>query len=166
MHPQSSQQCFHQLQSLLSRQVDQVNGYIDYLETIKDLIANNEVAQLDEHLASNNSRVEPIEQLQQQQSQLLIAQGFLPDDQGLQACIDAHDQSQQLNQLAETLTAQLGHLQKSLLINNLLIQKNQQRVRQSIRILSGHEASQQPETYSRKGIKSSDSGSLHSLAKA
>ena len=166
MYPQSSQQCFQQCHGLLSKQAEQISHYIEYLDAIKDAIAKNLITELDELLASNTSRIAPIEQLQQQQSQFLIAQGFSDDEQGLKDCIRACDQERQLEQLGQALTEQLNRLQQSLLINNLLIQKNQQRVRQSIRILSGHGPSQQPATYSRLGQKSSDLEALHSLAKA
>ncbi len=57
-------------------------------------------------------------------------------------------------------------MQKSLLVNDLLIKKNQHRVRQCIRILSGHSNANADMTYNAQGDNRHLSGDQRMLARA
>ena len=102
----------------------------------------------------NPSRLEAIEQLKIQQAELIRQYGYDQSEHGLQELVKQCDQSQVLAGLKQELLEKLNHLQKALLVNDLLIRKNQDRVRQSIRILSGHQPATQSNTYSAQGISS------------
>ena len=156
MHSTQQQQCFRQLQINLQQQSQLISAYIDYLAAIKQQVADNETETLNHLLSENQSHVDAIENNQRQQVQLLQQFAFEPTAQGLACCIEACDQQQQLAALRKTLQQQLEELEKSLLINDLLIRKNQQRVRQSIRILSGHSGTEVNTTYSRQGDTHND----------
>lgn len=164
MNRQQQILCFQQLQQFLRHQCDLISEYIDYLYNIKDTIAENQTDQLEQMLSLNVSKIEPIEQVQKQQSQLLENYGFSHNDDGLESCIQTCDQQHQLTTLKQTLNHKLKQLEKSLLTNELLIRKNQDRVNQSIRILSGHNASQDDATYCRQGNKTSITSDRHSIA--
>ena len=71
-----------------------------------------------------------------------------------------------LNELQAELDDKLDSLQKSLLVNELLIRKNQHRVRQSIRILSGHSSANADTTYNRQGDNQELSNDQRMLARA
>ena len=152
LHQQS--QCFHQLRSLLVQQADHISGYIDFLQLIRNSIAQNQAETLDRLLMENPSRLEAIEQLKIQQAELIRQYGYDQSEHGLQELVEQCDQSQVLAGLQQELLEKLSHLQQSLLVNDLLIRKNQDRVRQSIRILSGHQPATQSNTYSAQGISS------------
>lgn len=132
-----STQCSRQLYPLLQQQLDQVGQYLSYLEQIKLSIAHNDNNQLNQLLTQSTPLIAAIEHTQITQQQLLQASGFDSTTQGLEACISACQQDQ-LSALNQQLKQQVKELQKSLMINELLIKKNQHRIRQSIRILSGH----------------------------
>ncbi len=145
-------QCFHQLRSLLLQQTDHISSYIDFLQLIRNTIAQNQSDALSQLLLQNSSKMEAIEKLQIQQAELIRQYGFHTSEHGLQDMIDQCDKQHKLSELKQELTEKLEHLQKALLVNDLLIRKNQDRVRQSIRILSGHQPGGQTNTYNPQGI--------------
>ena len=153
---QQQSQCFHQLRSLLVQQTDHISGYIDFLQLIRNSIAQNQADTLERLLMENPARLEAMEQLKIQQAELIRQYGFDRSEHGLQDMIELCDQSQILAGLKQELVEKLNHLQKALLVNDLLIRKNQDRVRQSIRILSGHQPATQSNTYSAQGISSAE----------
>lgn len=166
MDQQQNINCFQQLHQILQQQCDQVSAYIDYLQHIKNSIAENQTDQLEQMLSLNASKIGAIEQIQKQQAKMLDSFGFSHDDAGLEACIQACDQQQRLSTLKQTLKHQLQQLEKSLLINGLLIRKNQDRVKQSIRILSGHHPSLGESIYCRQGNTTTETNDRHSIAVA
>ncbi len=155
MDHQLQSQCFLQLRSLLLQQTDHISSYIDFLQLIRNTIAQNQSEALSQLLLENSSKMEAIEKLQIQQAELIRKFGFHTSEHGLQDMIDQCDKQDKLAQLKQDLTEKLEHLQKALLVNDLLIRKNQDRVRQSIRILSGHQANSATNTYSPQGMSAS-----------
>jgi flagellar biosynthesis/type III secretory pathway chaperone len=165
MQPHQSTQCAHLLFPLLQKQLEQVKDFTSYLEEIKQAITHNNKDKLEQLLSGNGLDVKSIELLQLKQQDIVAEFGFTASAEGLDNCVN-DCQLTQLSELHSELKQQLKNLQNSLLINDLLIKKNQQRVRQSIRLLSGHEPASSSITYSSKGNTSEDMPSGHSLARA
>ncbi len=165
MQPHQSTQCARLLLPLLQKQLEQVKDFTAYLEEIKQAITHNDKDTLNQLLSGNGLDVNSIELLQLRQQEIVVEYGFTPSTEGLDECINECQQAQ-LSKLHSELKQQLQNLQNSLLINDLLVKKNQQRVRQSIRLLSGHQQDSSSMTYSSNGNTSEDNPSSHSLARA
>lgn len=156
-------QAARQLMQLMKKQLQLIDGYIEYLDDIKQSVSGNSIERLNHLLADKSPNLHLIEQIQQQQGSLLSNQGFSNSPQGLQDFIDASHQPA-LKELKAHLSERLEKLEKSLLVNDLLIRKNQARVRQSIRLLSGHEQANSTATYSRDGNTDEDADTQRTLA--
>lgn len=165
MQQYQSTQCAQSLIPLLQQQLDQVNLVTTYLEAIKQAITQNNKDELNQLLSSTTLDVEKIEMLQLKQQQIIAEFGFSSSSEGMESCVMACQQPQ-LTSLYRELNLQLKGLQNSLLINDLLVKKNQQRIRQSIRLLSGHQPANGSVTYSSKGNTTEDTPASHSLARA
>jgi len=150
--------------ALMHQQLEQVQSYVDYLDQIKRSISSNDTQQLQKLVQQPPFNGQEIEQKQQQQIQLLAEAGYAA--QALDDFIEQQDESHELATLRLSLKQQLGKLDQSLLINNLLLQKSQQRVRQSIQLLSGHDISSVPASYSRSGNAEQSGASKRILAQA
>ncbi len=166
MNQQQQSGCFRELHAILQQQAEAISNYIDYLQLVKNAVAQNQTDELNRLLSQNSSHIAPIEKIQLNQADLIQRYGYHQTEQGLEQLIESCDQAEQLHQLKQALSEQLKQLEKSLLINDLLIRKNQERVRQSVRILSGHGNHQHGTTYSRQGNPSSSEDDKHSLALA
>ncbi len=166
MNEQQRTQCSHKIDKILTLQISQVSSYIDYLSNIKSAITSNNTPQLNELLEKQQLSPELIEKTQQQQIQTLTEFGYELNDEGLTTCIKNCDNASHLTSQKNTLTKKLKELEKSLLVNALIVQKNQHRVKQSIRLLSGHNLSNNSSSYSKQGNIESHDDSRHSLAEA
>ncbi len=165
MQSHQSTQCADLLFPLLQKQLEQVKDLTSYLEEIKQAITDNSKDILDQLLSGDGLDVQSIELLQLKQHEIVAEFGFSASAEGLDNCVN-DCQISQLSALHSELKQQLKNLQNALLINDLLVKKNQQRVRQSIRLLSGHEPDSSSITYSSKGNTNEDNPSGHSLARA
>jgi flagellar biosynthesis/type III secretory pathway chaperone len=165
MQPHQSTQCARLLLPLLQQQLEQIKDITTYLEEIKQAITQNDKDKLDLLLGGNGLDINSIEQIQLKQQEIVADYGFSASAEGLDDCVNSCQQAQ-LTELHKELKQQLKNLQNSLLINDLLVKKNQQRVRQSIRLLSGHQHDSSSMTYSSNGNTSEDTPSRHSLARA
>ena len=94
------------------------------------------------------------------------AAGYEISKDGLNSCIKDCHNSARLEELNEQLNDKLAELKNVLTVNALLVKKGQHRVKQSIRILSGHNLSNAVSSYSRQGSIDSPEESKHSLAQA
>ncbi len=163
MNASDKTQCRNQLNQVLTQQIQQVSSYVNYLGDIKTAISVNDTNELNE-LLERQQNPEHIENTQVQQAKILTAHGFESSDQGLNQCIADCDLNSQLKNHKNNLTEKLKELEKSLLINALLVQKSQHRVKQSIRLLSGHDPSGTASSYSKLGNIENHEESKHSLA--
>jgi len=166
MNEHQRAQCSNQIEKILILQISQVSSYIDYLSDIKNAISSNNTPQLNELLEKQQLNPELIEKTQQQQIQTLTEFGYELNDEGLTNCIQDCVNAPQLTAQKNTLTEKLKELEKSLLVNALIVQKNQHRVKQSIRLLSGHKLSNNASSYSKQGSIESHDDSGHTLAEA
>ena len=156
-------QAARQLMQLMQKQLQLIDGYIEYLDEIKHSVSENNIERLNQLLVDKSPNLHLIEQIQQQQGSLLSNQGFSNSHQGLEDFIDTSHLAA-LKELKTRLNERLQKLEKSLLVNDLLIRKNQSRVRQSIRLLSGHDQANRTATYSRDGNTDEDSDNQRTLA--
>lgn len=148
----NANQCRQRLSELLQAQIGCIASANAYLQGIKSAIAENRLEHLQQTLTSPDLAIEDIEQLEQQRYQLLETCGFAKDSDGLEKCIAWCDDDQnQLSELYQQLIKNLFDLRHSIQINSLLVNKGQERVRRSIGILTGANATGTCKTYSEKG---------------
>lgn len=166
MNPHQHHLCSSELKQILQQQTNLVSVYIDYLNAIKNAIGANDNSLLNQLLEENPIDITSIENFHRQQELTLQQHGFKVSNEGLQECLKMLKDPSLLT-MKEELDNQLTQLEKSLLINDLLIRKNQQRIRQSIQILSGRTLSNDnTATYSREGNTDKSDKNKRSLALA
>ncbi|MBC8212421.1 MAG: flagellar export chaperone FlgN [Gammaproteobacteria bacterium] len=162
----ASTSCRQQLLQIMTLQQQQVIAYLDYLESIKHCVLESDTHSLDKILQQTSLGPELIEQTQQQQATLLSAHGYPGNQSGLDSCIQDCVNPQELISLKSQLDERLRELEKSLFVNAYLVRKNQDRVKQSIYILTGHQQPDRSITYSRHGSSENSELSSRSLAEA
>jgi flagellar biosynthesis/type III secretory pathway chaperone len=141
-----------------------VSQYLDYLDRVKQSVTASDSQQLETLLSDNPIDTAAIENRNAQQLQFLQHLGYDINQQDLENWISSFDDSD-LSKSYRKLKEKLQQLEKALLLNSLLVNKNQQRVRQSIRILTGNTTSAGSSTYSRQGNELNEGGG-RSLARA
>lgn len=165
MTPDLSPDLESKFHSLLQRQLEQVQALTDYLDAIREAVSSNRIDSLQQMLEQGCPAFASLDAEQRALNSLLMDCGFGEGAQALHRCIQAAA-STRLEELADVLTLSLDKLHKSLLINDLLIRKNQHRVRQSIRLISGRATDTQRATYSRNGLTKDVDLDQRSLATA
>ena len=165
MSTQPTLQQQSQLASLLEQQLESIRHNREILDDVKALISQNDNAGLLQLLEQRPIDLSGLESMQSEQHQLLQSWGFGDDETALKQCAEACT-SETLYALYETLEAELKALREGLMINDLLIRKNQQRVRQSISLLSGRIHETETSTYSRQGATATSGTPGRSLAQA
>lgn len=141
-----------------------IDRFNEYLNDIKQAITVNDSQQLNTLINKPPLEFEQIELSRVQQEKILAEHGYRDND-GLQRFIQQHG-DEALKRLHSTLSDAIKRLEKSLLVNNLLIRKNQHRVRQALHILSGHGTSKNSVTYSKEGNTDKQVNEKHSIALA
>lgn len=154
------------LQQLLQQQFKQVGIYQQYLDQIKAAISGDDAQRLQKLVANPPPEGDSIEQNQRQLQQMLIEAGYSQGLQEMDAWLAEHALAPELPILWKDLKQSLKLLEQALFINNLLLQKSQQRIKQSIRLLAGHTIAGEPASYSRQGDAESASDSQRILAQA
>lgn len=165
MNLQAAQQCFQKLNALLSQQTDEIDGINSYLDEIKNAIAANEIESLNTLLTQQRLPTEDINNLESQRHQLLDVYGFEFTQEGLEKCISECDKNGLLTERYELFQQALSRLQRSIQVNSLLINKNKNRIRKSLNLLTGQQNSDNAKTYSSNG-QASGYSSKRSLAQA
>lgn len=154
-----------QLEALMDQQLQVVDKILHHLDQIKQSIAQNDHDQLEKLTHATPADFQHLEQLHHQQQQIMQASGFSLDRHGSISGNNSPD-CEQLKQAHLELTQKMEQLQQSLLINDLLLKKNQHRVRQSIRILTGHPKESATTTYSDQGSTTNNGSVTRTLARA
>jgi flagellar biosynthesis/type III secretory pathway chaperone len=148
----SSQACREQLTLLLGTHIERIGRANDYLAEIRTAIAENRLEALQESLSHPDFSVEDIEHLEQQRHRLLSGHGFNQDSEGFEKCVAwCDDAAKNVTLLYRQLIESLLKLQHSLQVNSLLVSRGHDRVRRSLRILTGQSTSGHHKTYSSKG---------------
>ncbi len=155
----SSIQCREQLIALLESHNVRITSAIDYLDSIKQAIAESSLENLQQSLSNPDSALVDIERVEQQRHQLLSTYGFSQDSEGFEKCMAWCDnEQQQVYELYQQLVQSLVQLQHSIQINSLLVNRGRDRVRRSLGILTGHGAAGNCKTYSSDGKTLSPTG--------
>jgi len=154
------------LQELMQQQLNQVEIYQLYLDKIKAAISGDDAQGLQKLVADPPPEGDCIERNQQQLQQMLVDAGYSQGLQGMDAWLAEHMPEPELAILWKDLKQRLKLLEQALFINNLLLQKSQQRIKQSIRLLAGHSIAGAPASYSLQGDAESASDSQRTLAQA
>lgn len=165
MNPQAAEECFQKLTALLFKQADEIKGINAYFDDIKNAIATNEIEALNTLLTKQQLPIEDISNLETQRNQLLAAYGCELTQQGLEQCIDECDTNGSLEKQYQLFQKALLHLQRSIQVNSLLIDKNKNRIHKSLKLLTGQQNSDNSKTYASNGQTSSHSNK-RSIAQA
>ena len=165
MNQLAPEQCFHQLESLLQRQVSEIEELNAYLDDLKSAISGNDSNQLNQLVSQQRLPVAEIEELDNQRTQLLKHYGFDADRDGFIACIAWCDQAGSLEKEYDQFERALRRLQQSVQLNHLLVNKSQKRVRQSLHLLTCQTTVSHSSIYSASGV-TVELSSKRSLAQA
>lgn len=165
MSQASPRQCYSELNDLLQRQIDEIRGLYACLADIKSAIVEGDPDRMNHLVGQQQHRVEKIECLDSRRRDLLARHGFQYEKEDLLSCIDWCDEDSMLADLYRQYEKSLNELQRSLRVNSLLVNKGRKRIRQSLYLLTGQDASNQSATYSATGI-AEETRNLRTLARA
>ena len=136
----STQQCLDELSHLFERQISELQEINDYLTRIKNAVAENDIEEMNNLVAKQKPPVAEVEKLQVMQQKLVSNYNFEATGDGLAKCIEWCDLEDRLVIQYENFKQELTQLQHSLQISDLLVSKGQNRVRQSLQLLTGQTA--------------------------
>lgn len=152
MNAGSPELCRQELKQLLKMQLAKIDEVNAYLVELKTSIVENDIEAINDSLTKTSLPIADIEALEMNRNQLLIRYGFQADKDGQQKCIAWCDDSEaELSTQYQLLTDTLLKLQRSIQINDLLVNKGQDRIRRSVGILTGQTSSEKSNTYSKSG---------------
>lgn len=153
------------VEQLLNRQIESCTKYLEYLEQIKQVMSDNNIDQLQKLIGSNDPLLQSVESTRQQQMQFLSTHGYEASASGLHACIKDHaGASSALLAQDRQLTDLLKKLQSKIQLNDRIIRSSQRRVKQAIRVLSGHGVNTNSSVYSSEGSESSTDEKSRTIA--
>ena len=154
----SKSTCRSRLNDLLQAHIGHIAEANQYLLSIRNAIAQNDLGAMQLNLENPDASIAAIERLENDRHELLVEFGFAGDHAGFEQCVHwCDDDSHQLDDLFSRLITELEELQRSIQVNNLLVNKGKERVKRSIGILTGlgHSTGN---TYDHKGEKLEPSG--------
>ena len=131
------QQCHVELSSLFETQTSELQAVNSYLIKIKNAIAENDVEALNNLVDEQTLPIREIDLLQAKQRQLMSSYNFQPTREGLEKCIEWCDKENTISKQYQTFKVEMEKLQLSLQVSDMLINKGQNRVRQSLHLLTG-----------------------------
>jgi hypothetical protein len=150
MNETSPQQCYTELSDLFETQISELHAINSYLTKIKNAVAENDVEALNNLVAEQRLPIKEIETLQAKQHQLMSMHNFESNNAGLQKCIAWCDRQDMLIGQFEAFKQEMEVLQRSLQISDILVSKGQNRIRQSLHLLTGQTVN--AKTYSSSGL--------------
>ena len=152
MNTASPDQCRQELSQLLEVQLGKIDEVNAYLVTLKTSIAQNDIEAMNDSLSQTSLPITDIEALENNRNQLLVRYGFEVDKDGHEACIAWCDNLEgELSTQYQSLTGSLMKLQRSIQVNDLLVNKGQERIRRSVGVLTGQTNTAVSNTYSKSG---------------
>lgn len=144
--------CRRELTRVLQAQQQRVSHASAFLKQVKQAVAEDNLDELQALLTQPGFSLGEIESIEAERRQLLQRFGFATDAEGYQRCIDWCDDSDaSLAEQNATLKTGLIDLQHQLQLNQLLVNKGQDRVRRSLGILTGMDTGIQGKTYDSAG---------------
>ena len=157
----SAQLCHDELSHLFETQTSELQASSSCLSEIKNAVAENDVDALNSLVAHQRLPIKEIENLRVQQHQLMSSYNFESNNAGLESCIDWCDRQDKLFRQYQAFKDAMLVLQHSLQISDMLVSKSQNRIRQSLHLLTGQTVNAR--TYSSTG-ESQDSTDGRSIA--
>lgn len=155
----NSKACHHNLSLLLRSHLERIGRANDYLAGMRQAIADNDLARLQQLIAAPDFSVDEIEQLERQRHKVLADFGFAPDRAGFEQCLGWCDNDAgELSALYRRLIETLEQLQRSIQLNRLIVNRGKERVRRSIGILTGLGNAGSGKTYNSSGKAQDSSG--------
>jgi flagellar biosynthesis/type III secretory pathway chaperone len=151
--------------SLLRTHRDQVTACTAQLKQIRQTLAANDAGALAQQINIAEDLFLDLESTNLSCLQSIQSLGYPADADGLRKWVIDQNNSE-LNELKSELDARLGELKHALMVNDLLVRKNQDRVRHSIRILTGQQNQVDGRTYTAQGAKLEYAENPRMLARA
>lgn len=156
----SAQQCHDELYHLFETQTCELQAINSYLSEIKNAVAENDVDALNNLVSRQALPIKEVENLQVQQHQLMSNYNFESNNAGLESCIDWCDRQGKLSQQYQAFKDAMLVLQHSLQISDMLVSKGQNRVRQSLYLLTGQTVNARTYTSTGESQDSTDGRSI------
>ena len=133
----SPQQCQVELSHLFETQTSELQAINSYLTKIKNAVAENDVEALNNLIEEQRLPIKEIEILQEKQHQLMSKYNFESNNTGLEKCIAWCDRQDKLYDQYQIFKQETELLRHSLQISDMLVSKGQNRIRQSLHLLTG-----------------------------
>lgn len=165
MNQKLTRQCRDALKVLLNRQTDELAALNGYLDEIKAAIGEGDIEALNNLVTQDRLPIVEIDDLESQRNRLLEVYGFGSGREALKKCIAWCDSDEIIAGQYESFRQALTRLQRAIQLNSLILNKNQQRVRQGLHLLTGQNGSENAKTYSSDGRTRENSNRRH-LAQA
>ncbi len=145
-------ECRQALSRLLQAQQQRVADAGRFLQQVKQAVADDDLAVLQGLLAQPAIALAEIESSEAERRQLLQDFGFATDAEGFERCIEwCDDDEASLASQNAALRNELIDLQRQIQLNQLLVNKGQDRVRRSLGLLTGTDTATQGKTYDSAG---------------
>jgi hypothetical protein len=142
--------CRIALKGLLLEQIRDIELLIVYFDSLKASIIENNITELNRLLEQNRAPELEMDNLISKRRAILDQFKFNNDRDGFESAIKWCDQDSDLARQYQMYSIQLSSLQRAIQVNRLLTIKGQEKVRQSLLLLSGNQ--QKPvSTYARDG---------------
>ncbi len=165
MSQKPAQQCHDALKDLLNRQTVELDALNGYLDEIKTAIGESDIEALNNLVIQDRLPIAEIDDLESQRNGLLEVYGFDSGREALQKCIAWCDSGEVIERQYEKFQQALLCLQRGIQLNSLILNKNQQRVRQGLHLLTGQTGTENAKTYSSDG-KTRENNNQRHLAQA
>jgi hypothetical protein len=160
MNKISPQQCHEELTQLFDTQTSELQAINSYLTKIKYAVAENDVEALNNLITEQRLPIKEIEILQEKQHQLMSRYNFKSNNTGLDKCIAWCDRQDKLLDRYQIFKQEMETLQHSLQISDMLVSKGQNRIRQSLHLLTGQTVNTRTYTSSGQSQESTDGRSI------
>ena len=160
-----AQRCREDLIKIFRRQTEKFLSLSANLVELKDIIAANDVAALNQVLQKDILPVDEINALEYERNQVLSIYGYDNNKDELKKCSAVCDRNKEVE--AEFLKANnaLSQLQVSIQTNDLLINQSKNRVRRALHILTGQNNLEKTVTYTHSG-ETRDDAEKRAIARA
>ena len=152
-------ECRRSLSQLLQDQQQRAEQALGFLQQVKQAVAEDDLGKLQDLLKQPGIPLVEIESIEAERQQLLQRFGFAADIDGFERCIAWCDDSEgglasQNRELRDTLL----DLQHQIQLNQMLVNKGQDRIRRSLGILTGMDTAAQGKTYDSAGKAAQPNG--------
>jgi flagellar biosynthesis/type III secretory pathway chaperone len=139
MNTDAKTKCRSAIKGLLLEQIRDIGELIVYFDSLKASIVENNITKLDLLLGQNLAPELQMDILTTKRKDILNQFEFDDDRNGIESAIKWCDQNSDLARQYQLYTIQLSSLQRAIQVNRLLTIKGQEKIRQSLLLLSGNQ---------------------------